>query len=114
MAMTFEFNIRPFGYQNDAITFGRMRVHSAGSRHEYAVEYKAKEGWQTIRGAVPKVQHDGKLRSGHRNFLHLLADIMDTVNLDALGRDYVNILAEVETEHPHVKEMGTGDYPDGD
>ncbi len=48
MAMTFEFNIRPFGYQNDAITFGRMRVHSAGSRHEYAGDYKAEDGWTLL------------------------------------------------------------------
>ena len=106
MAMTFEFNIHPFGYQTDAITFGRMRVHSAGSRHEYAVDYKAKDGWQTIRGSVPKD------KSGHRNFLHLLAAIVDDIDLDALGKNYVNVLAEVEANHPHVKEMQVGDYPE--
>ena len=104
MAMTFNFNIRPFGYQNDAITFGRMRVHSAGSRHEYAVEYKAEDGWKTIRGSVPKN------KSGHRNFLHLLAAIMDDIDLDELGENYVNVLAEVEAKHPIVKEMNTRDY----
>ncbi len=113
MAMTFEFNIRPFGYQNDAIQFGRMRVHSAGSYHEYSIEYKTADGWKTIRGAVPKVQHDGKLRSGHRNFLHLLTDILADMNLDDLEPDYVNILAEVEAHHPYIKEMETRDYKGG-
>ncbi len=107
MAMTFEFNIRPFGYQNDAITFGRMQVHSAGSCHEYAVDYKAKDGWETIRGSVPKY------KSGHRNFLHLLMAIIDDINPDKLGMDYVNILAEVEANHPAVKGMKTRDYRDG-
>jgi len=104
MAMTFEFNIRPFGYQNDVITFGRMRVHSAGSRHEYAVEYKAKDGWKTIRGSVPKA------KSGHRNFLHLLAAILDDLDLDALGMNYVNVLAEVKEQHPAMPVPK--DYPD--
>lgn len=109
MAMTFEFNIRPFGYQNPPISFGHMRVHSAGDSHEYAIEYKDKEGWQTIRGSVKK-RIDGKKRSGHRNFLHLLADIMEDIDFDELGEDYVNILAEVEAAHPAVKNMKIGDY----
>lgn len=110
MAMRFSFDIHPFGYQNDAITFGRMRVHSAGDSHEYAVDYKAKDGWKTIKGTVPKRQPDGTKRSGHRNFLHLLADIMDDIDFDALGTNYVNILAEVEAEYPIVKHRGIGDY----
>jgi hypothetical protein len=110
MAMTFEFNIRPFGYQNNAITFGRMRVHSAGDHHEYAVDYKTKDSWQTIRGSIKKRMDDGKKRSGHRNFLHLLAAIMDDIDLDALGEDYVNILAEVQANY---SAMSVGDYPDG-
>lgn len=108
MAMTFEFNIRPFGYQNDAIQFGRMRVHSAGSKHEYRVDYKAEDGWKTIRGSIPK----GK--SGHRNFLHLLADIMDDIDLDELGHNYVHILAEVKASYPDLPEaMRIGDYRGG-
>ncbi len=103
MAMTFKFEIRPFGYQNDPIEFGRMRVHSAGSNHEYAVDYKAEDGWEVIRGSIPK------LRSGHRNFLHLLAAIMDDIDLDALGADYVNILAEVKEAVPEAR---ISDYPD--
>lgn len=104
MAMTFEFNMRPFGYQNDAITFGHMRVNSAGSYHEYAVEYKAKDGWKTVKGTVPKA------KSGHRNFLHLMAAILDDIDLDALGENYVNILAEVEAKHPYIKNMVMRDY----
>ncbi|MEE8372810.1 MAG: hypothetical protein V3R87_03630 [Dehalococcoidia bacterium] len=107
MAMTFNFDIRPFGYQNDAITFGRMRIHSAGSHHEYAVDYKAKDGWRTIRGSVPRV------KSGHRNFLHLLAAILDDIDLDALGENYVNVLAEVEEVCPAIRHRGVGDYPEG-
>ena len=113
MAMTFEFNLRPFGYQNDAISFGRMRVHSAGSYHEYSIEYKTADGWKTLRGSVPKKMPDQTMRSGHRNFLHLLRDIMDTVNLDELGRDYVHVLAELEAHHPYIKERSIKDYPDG-
>lgn len=112
MAMTFEFNIRPFGYQNDAVNFGHMRVHSAGDRHEYAVDYKVKDGWRTIRGFVKKRMDDGKKRSGHRNFLHLLADIMNDIDLDELGRDYVNILAEVQASHPSMKDRHMSDYLD--
>jgi len=104
MAMTFEFDIRPFGYQNNGITFGRMRVHAAGSRHEYTVEYKDEHGWREIHGSVPRA------KSGHRNFLHLLAAIMDDIDLDALGVDYVHILTEIEIEHPIVKEMRISDY----
>lgn len=114
MAMTFEFNIRPFGYQNDPIQFGRMRVHSAGSRHEYSVEYKAKDGWETIRGSIAKTQEDGTKRSGHRNFLHLLTNIMDDIDFDELGQNYVHVLSEIEEVCPWVKEHGAnvGDYRD--
>ncbi len=111
MAMTFEFNIRPFGYQNDEISLGRIKVHSAGARHEYTVEYKAKDGWGTLRGTVAKVV-DGKLRSGHRNFLHLMADILADIDLDALGTNYVHVRAEVEEMMPHVKGKKIGDYAD--
>ncbi len=102
MAMTFEFNIRPFGYQNDPIQFGRMRVHSAGSRHEYAVDYKGPLGWHTLRGSIPRD------KSGHRNFLHLLAAILDDLDLDTMGENYVNVLAEVEANYPDLK--GSKDY----
>ena len=102
MAMTFEFNIRPFGYENDPISFGRMRVHSAGSHHEYAVDYKAEDGWKTIQGSVPKD------KSGHRNFLHLLAAILDDIDLDELGHNYVNVLAEVKADWPET--LGGRDY----
>ena len=112
MAMTFEFNIRPFGYHNDPIQFGRIRVHSVDSHHEYAVDYKTNDGWKTISGSVLKRQPDGTKRSGHRNFLHLLADIMDDIDLDALGEDYVNVLAEVELAHPFIKDTGIADYPE--
>ena len=113
MAMTFEFNIRPFGYQNDAIQVGRIKVHSAGSRHEYAVEYKTKDGWGTLRGSVAKVVN-GELRSGHRNFLHLMADILDDIDLDALGTNYVHVLAEVHEMMPSSKGKKVSDYPDED
>ena len=103
MAMTFEFNIRPFGYQNDPIQFGKMRVHSAGSRHEYAVDYKDKGGWKTIRGSVPKT------KSGHRNFLHLLAAIVDDIDLDELGENYVNVIAEVQKQFPNMGTTGRSD-----
>jgi len=112
MAMTFEFNIRPFSYGHDKITFGRMRVHSAGGKHEYAVEYKAgtHDGWLTLRGTVSKRQPDGTLRSGHRNFLHLLADILADIDLDALGKDYVTVYAEVKQAHPALSPGK--DYPE--
>lgn len=113
MAMTFEFNIRPFGYQNDPITFGRMRVHSAGNSHEYHVEIKTEDGWRDLGGKVAKIMPDGTKRSGHRNFLHLLRDILNDLDLDRLGTNYVNILAEIEAHRPYIKEMANKDYPDG-
>jgi hypothetical protein len=106
MAMVFEFNIRPFGYQNSPIQFGKMQIHSAGSHHEYKVEYKTKDGWATLRGIVPKA------RSGHRNFLHLLVAILDDIDLDKLDHNYVNVLEEIETAYPHVKSTRIGDYAD--
>jgi len=113
MAMTFEFNIRPFGYQNDAIQFGKMRVHSAGSRHEYTVDYKTEDGWGTLRGSVSKIRGvDGSKRSGHRNFLHLLRDIMNDLDLDALDKNYVNVRAEIEESHPTMKGRKFSDYPE--
>ena len=113
MAMTFEFDVRPFGYQNDPIRFGHMRVHSAGDRHEYAVEYKAKDGWITLRGSVAKRMEDGTKRSGHRNFLHLLADILEDIDLDELGHNYVNIEVEVRKALPGFGENAKfGDYRD--
>jgi len=96
MAMTFQFRVHPFGYQNEPIEFGNMRVHSAGRYHEYHVSYKNVNGWQSLRGAIPKN------KSGHRNFLHLLGDILDDMDLDELGVDYVNIMEEVAEEYPEI------------
>jgi hypothetical protein len=112
MAMTFEFNVRPFGYDNSPIHFGRMKVHSAGSQHEYSLDYKTKDGWETLRGSIPKTQVDGHKRSGHRNFLHLMADILDDIDLHGLGTNYVHILAEIEAAYPHIQGRKVGDYRD--
>lgn len=112
MAMKFHFDITPFGYQNAPIKFGAMQVHSAGSRHEYAIDIKTAGGWHTIRGSIPKRQPDGTRRSGHRNFLHLLSDILADVDLEALGSDYVNVLAEIKADFPHIDVTGIADYPD--
>ena len=96
MAMTFQFRVHPFGYSNKPIEFGNMKVHSAGPFHEYHVSYKNVDGWQDVRGAIPKTG------SGHRNFLHLLGDILDDMDLDALGIDYVDIMEEVAEEYPDI------------
>jgi len=96
MAMTFVFRVHPFGSQNKPIEFGQMSVHSAGDLHKYHVRYKNVEGWQSVRGAIVKD------KSGHRNFLHLLGDILDDMDLDALGVDYVNIMEEVAEDYPDI------------
>ena len=112
MAMKFHFNITPFGYQNAPIKFGAMQVHSAGSRHEYAIDIKTAGGWHTIRGSVPKLQPDGTRRSGHRNFLHLLSDILADVDLEILGSDYVDVQAEIRAAFPHMDGVNISDYPE--
>lgn len=109
MAMTFEFNIRPFGYHADPITFGQMQVHSRGGSHEYAVNIRTKAGWKNIRGSIAKVRGDGTLRSGHRNFLHLLRDILADMDLDALGENYVHVLEDIR-EAFGDPELRAGDY----
>lgn len=109
MAMKFQFSICPFGYHNDPIEFGTMRVHSAGVVHEYAIDYKTKDGWQTVRGSIPKLQPDGTRRSGHRNFVHLLKDIMNDVDLEALGKDYVHVLQEIREAFDDPA-LNAGDY----
>lgn len=96
MAMTFIFRVHPFGYQNKPIEFGKMSVHSVGGLHEYHVRYKNVDGWQSIRGAIVKD------KSGHRNFLHLLGDILEDMDLDAIGIDYVNIMEEVAADYPDI------------
>lgn len=95
MAMTFEFSLNPLGYDASPIRLGQMRVHSFGNRHVYAIDVKGKDGWHVIRGNIPKVMPDGSVRSGHRNFLHLLRDILADVDLASLGTDYVHVLEDV-------------------
>lgn len=109
MAMTFDFNIHPFGYGADPIKFGHMRVHSAFDRHEYAIDIKTKDGWRTITGHISKRMPDGTKRSDHRNFLHLLYDILTDVDLDDLGQDYVHVLEDIREAfgNPNLR---AGDY----
>lgn len=114
MAMKFSFNIHPFGYHADPIEFGNMRVHSAGTCHEYSVDIKTKDGWRTINGRVSKLMPNGQKRSGHRNFLHLLRDILNDMDLNELGTDYVHVLAEIKEAMPHVEDMRVGDYKEED
>jgi hypothetical protein len=103
MAMTFNFNIHPFGYTAEPIEFGSMRVHSKYDRHVYEVSYKGEDGWHYINGSIAKHLPDGTVRSGHRNFLHLLRDILADVALDDIGEDYVNVLKEIQEVYPHVR-----------
>ena len=112
MAMKFQFKLCPFGYQNDTIELGTLRVHSAGSCHEYTLVFKAKGRWHTIRGTVSKIinAETGERRSGHRNFLHLLRDILNDIDLEELGKDYVNVWDEVQVRYPHIKR--SLDYPE--
>lgn len=110
MAMTFSFRIHPFGYSAEPIEFGTMDVHSAGPRHEYLIRYKAKGEWHNVRGYIAKRMPDGTKRSGHRNFLHLLQDILADANLDALGEDYVHVLDDIKDATGFQGRVG--DYPD--
>ena len=105
MAMTFQFRVHPFGYQNKPIEFGNMKIHSSGASHVYEVSYKNVDGWQSVRGWINKHQ------SGHRNFLHLLGDILEDINPDTLGVDYVDIMEEVAEDYPDlVKGRRIRDY----
>ena len=105
MAMQFQFNLQPFGYKAAEFSFATMRVTSQGDEHYYRIDFKTALGWHKITGTVAKE------RSGHRNFLHLLAAILDDVDLDALGEDYVNVFKEVEEHVPGMRKPKK-DYPD--
>lgn len=104
MSMTFQFNLTPFGYKAAETPFATMHVASVGKSHVYDITFLGDEGWRTISGAVPKS------KSGHQNFLHLLRDIMNDVDLDALGENYVNVLPEVQKSFPAMDVRDTSDY----
>ena len=114
MSMTFSFNVNPFGDHDNPILFGTMRVNSAGEVHQYRVDIRTEDGWNTsfMHGEVPKRIPDGTRRSGHRNFLHLLRDILNDMDLEKLGKDYVNIFAEIKEVYPNVPR--TSDYPNNE
>jgi hypothetical protein len=88
MAMKIKFNLHPFGYGADPEEFGEIRIDNDGrGRHNYEIRLvRGPIMNRTYRGSVP---NGGK--SGHRNILHLLARILDDLDLDAMGEDYVHI-----------------------
>lgn len=97
MAMQFSFNIQPFGDRTNEFPFATMRVVSRGGRHEYILTYRYKDEWRGFSGALPKT------RSGHRNFLHLLQAILTDIDLDSLGKNYVDIFDEIIERYPHLE-----------
>lgn len=109
MAMSFTFNIHPFGYNAAPLELAHMRVHSAGNVHEYTITYKTKDGPKAIRGSISKVMMDGSRRSGHRNLFHVLRDILDDVDLAKVGKDYIHVLKEIREQLGY--EAKAADYP---
>lgn len=105
MAMQFSFDLHPFGWHNCDIQFGTMRVVSAGKNHCYTINYKSRGVWHTLAGAIPKSQ------SGHRNFLHLLKNILDDIDWDALGENYVDVFTEVAEMFPAM-ELRRSQHPE--
>ena len=98
MSIQIEFKVYAFGNRNHAIPFGGIHLSSRGCIHHYEISLKTEEGWRTLEGDIAKQQPDGSRRNGHRNILHLLKDVLNDVDPDALGEDYVHILKEVREE----------------
>ena len=98
MSIQIEFKVYAFGKRQHEIPFGGIHISSQGGIHHYEITLKSEKGWRKIEGDVAKQQPDGSRRSGHRNILHLLRDVLKDVDLDALGEDYVHILKEVREE----------------
>lgn len=105
MAMKFTFDLQPYGDANNPIKFGEMRISTRGVYHCYAVDINTKDGWTTRRGSI------AKRKSGHRNFLHLLAKILEDMDLDNMENNYVNVWADVKEIYPCAT-VGS-DYPEG-
>lgn len=80
MAITVSIDLHPYGYGSPPQSVATMRIHTSecGTKHEYSISMHER----FLVGAVPK------LRSGHRNPLHLLAQILETISLETLGHDY--------------------------
>ena len=105
MAMQFTFDIQPFGDRHSQFPFATMRVVSAGSHHVYTISYKRRGQWHELRGEIPKSQ------SGHRNFLHLLKNILEDLDWEELGENYVDIFSEVAEMYPHL-ELRRSQHPE--
>jgi len=103
MAIKIDFTCNPFGASREPVSLGECRIHSEGDRHYYFISYvRGKQKVGHLSGYFPKKRGGGDLRSGHRNILHLLRDILNSADLDALGEDYIDIFHELERLHPNV------------
>ena len=90
MAMSFTFDVHPFGFHNNAVNFAVMDVVSKGDKHCYTLKYHAENEKVVIKGCIPRE------RSGHRNFLHMLHFILlDIFKNNELREDYVHIQRQI-------------------
>lgn len=61
MAMTFNFNINPFGYNADPIQFGGMKINATHhGTHAYEIYFEGPNGREYVYGEVPRT------KSGYR------------------------------------------------
>ncbi len=81
MAIKIRANLHPYGYAARPQRLLEISIHSDDVRpmHLYRITFDNQE----IDGEIAKT------KSGHRNLLHVLKDILDDVDLDALGVDYI-------------------------
>lgn len=83
--ITLQMTLVPYGsrlhQEAPLITATLYTIPGKGARHGYRI--LDNQGQTLAEGDVPKT------RSGHQNPLHLLRDVLATIDFDALGTDYV-------------------------
>ena len=89
MAIKIRCDLHHHSFRAKGYAIADIDIHSwpDGTRHGYSVTF----GNTNLLGSIPKT------RSGHRNVLHVLRDVLADMDLDALGIDYI--------ETPHAAKV---------
>lgn len=90
MAIKIRADLHPYSFQSKGYALLDIDIWSSpkGRTHGYRITY----------GNTELVGHIAKTKSGHRNLLHVLRDVLADIDLDALGENYIKTPADERTQ----------------
>lgn len=106
MAIKISLNVSPFGFGNDPIELGEIRIHSeSATQFHFLATFKKGNGQVGhISGQIPRS------KSGHRNIFHTLREVLNSPKFDTLSDNYIDVFDEIKSRYPDIERSHTADY----